>query len=158
MDFVAYIKEMLGGLKSLATGMKVTGHYFVRPSKIITEQYPENRATLKMKERFKGEVIIPHNENNEHKCTGCGICDINCPNGSIEVIAKTEIVDGKKKKVIDQHIYHLSMCTFCGLCVDTCPSDALDFGPEFENAAFDRVSLTKILNQPGSKLMKDIKE
>ena len=44
-----------------------------------------------MAERFKGEVTMPHDEKNEHKCTGCGICEINCPNGSIEIISKFEM-------------------------------------------------------------------
>jgi NADH-quinone oxidoreductase subunit I len=83
---------------------------------------------------------------------------MNCPNGSIEIIARTEEADGKKKKVIDKHIYHLSMCTFCGLCVKTCPSDALAFGQKFEHAVFDRKQLTKVLNKPGSVLTKEIKE
>jgi len=48
------------------------------------------------------------------------------------------------------------MCTFCGLCVKTCPSQALAFGQEFEHAVFDRTKLTKVLNQPGSKIMKGV--
>ena len=108
-----------------------------------------------MMDRFKGEVVMPHNENNEHKCTGCGICELNCPNGSIEIITDTiETEDGKKKKIIDKHIYRLGMCTFCGLCVKTCPSNALEFSQEFEHAVFDRSKLVKVLNKPGSKLMK----
>jgi NADH-quinone oxidoreductase subunit I len=110
-----------------------------------------------MMERFKGEVIMPHNEKNEHKCTGCGICEINCPNGSIEVISKMITTDdGKKKKAIDQHIYRLGMCTFCALCVKNCPSDALAFGQEFEHAVFNRALLIKVLNKPGSQLMKGV--
>jgi len=108
-----------------------------------------------MFDRFKGEVIMPHNENNEHKCTACGICEVNCPNGTIEIISKTITTeDGKKKKAIDKHIYRLSMCTFCGLCVKTCPFNALAFGQKFEHAVFNRALLIKTLNQPGSKLMK----
>ncbi|HYW94201.1 MAG TPA: 4Fe-4S binding protein [Bacteroidales bacterium] len=154
-----YFKGIYDGVRSLLTGMSVTGSYFIRPKTIVTEQYPENRDTLKMTERFKGEVVMPHNENNEHKCTGCGICEINCPNGSIEIITDTiETEEGKKKKIIDKHIYRLSMCTFCGLCVKTCPSNALDFSQEFEHAVFDRSKLVKVLNQPGSKLMKGDKK
>lgn len=156
--FFQYFRDIYYGVKSLVTGMGVTGHYIIRPKEIVTQQYPDNRDKLVMFDRFKGEVIMPHNEQNEHRCTGCGICEMNCPNGSIEIIAKTEIVDGKKKKAIDQHIYHLGMCTFCGLCVKTCPSDALAFGQEFEHAVTDRTQLTKVLNKPGSKLMKDVTE
>jgi len=156
-SIINYLKEIFFGVKSLLVGMKVTGSYFFRPSTIVTEKYPNNRKDLVMFDRFKGEVIMPHNEKNEHKCTGCGICEMNCPNGSIEIISKTITTeDGKKKKAIDKHIYHLGMCTFCALCVKTCPSNALAFGQEFEHAVFNRAHLTKILNKPGSQLMKGV--
>jgi NADH-quinone oxidoreductase subunit I len=156
---VNYINEVIRGVITLLKGMAVTGKYFfTSPKTIVTQKYPENRKELVMFDRFKGEVIMPHNDKNEHNCTGCGICEINCPNGSIEVITKAEEVDGKKRKAIDMHIYHLSMCTFCGLCVKTCPSNALAFGQAFEHAVFDRKQLTKVLNKPGSVLTKEIKE
>lgn len=154
-----YISEVYHGVITLVKGMSVTGKYFVTsPRTIVTQKYPENRKDLKMFDRFKGEVIMIHNEKNEHHCTGCGICEMNCPNGSIEILTKMEEVDGKMKKVIDKHIYHLSMCTFCGLCVKTCPSNALEFSQKFEHAVFDRKELTKVLNKPGSVLTKEINE
>jgi NADH-quinone oxidoreductase subunit I len=156
-SIIDYLKEIILGVWSLLKGMKVTGSYFFRPGTIVTQKYPNNRKTLVMLERFKGEVVMPHNEKNEHKCTGCGICEINCPNGSIEIISMTVITeDGKKKKAIDKHIYRLSMCTFCALCVKTCPSNALAFSQKFEHAVFHRELLTKILNKPGSQLMKGV--
>ena len=158
-SFVKYFSDIYHGVKSLLTGMNVTGRYFFSPGAIVTQQYPENRKELKMFDRFKGEVIMPHNENNQHRCTGCGICETACPNGSIEIIQdKIDTPDGKKKRIIDKHIYHLSMCTFCGLCIKACPSDALAWGQEFEHAVFDRSKLTKILNKPGSSIIKDIEE
>jgi len=155
---INYIKDILAGLRTLWAGMRVTGKYFFSPGEIITQKYPENREELTMFDRFKGEVIMPHDANNQHHCTGCGICQMNCPNGSIEILTRKEITpEGKEVRVIDKHIYHLGMCTFCGLCVKTCPSDALAFGQEFENAVFDRTKLTKILNNPGSSIKKDVK-
>lgn len=152
---IEYFSDIYKGVRSLWSGMRVTGRYFVSPGEIITEQYPENRATLKMEDRFKGEVTMPHDENNQHACTGCGICEMNCPNGSIEIISK-RIPDenGKMVRVIDKHIYHLSMCTFCELCIKTCPSDALAWGQSFEHAVYDRSKLNKVLNKPGSSLKK----
>jgi NADH-quinone oxidoreductase subunit I len=156
-SIINYLKDIFLGVWSLLKGMKVTGSYFFRPSAIVTQKYPDNRKELVMLERFKGEVVMPHNEKNEHKCTGCGICEINCPNGTIEVISKTILTeDGKKKRAIDKHIYRLGMCTFCALCVKTCPSNALAFSQEFEHAVFDRALLTKVLNKPGSQLMKGV--
>ena len=156
-EFKEYFTDIFTGVRSLLVGMSVTGKYFFSPRAIVTQQYPENRKTLTMYDRFKGEIIMPHDQNNQHRCTGCGICETNCPNGSIEVVqARIETPEGKKVRIIDKHIYHLSMCTFCGLCVKTCPSDALAFGQEFEHAVFDRAKLTKVLNQPGSSILKGI--
>ena len=158
-SFFKYFADIFSGVKSLLIGMTVTGKYFFSPGQIVTQQYPENRKTLKMYERFKGEVVMLHDENNHHRCTGCGICELNCPNGTIEVISnRIDGPDGKKVRIIDKHIYHLGMCTFCSLCVKTCPENALAFGQEFEHAVFDRSVLTKILNKPGSSIIKGIEE
>jgi NADH-quinone oxidoreductase subunit I len=154
-EIVNYFKSIFFALKSLWTGMKVTGAYFFKPWKIVTQQYPENRKKLQMFERTKGELVMPHNEKNEHQCTGCGICQLNCPNGTLDVrTVMIETADGKKKKALDQYIYNLGMCTFCGLCVKVCPSDAIVFGNKFEHAVFDKNKLVKTLNKEGSTLKK----
>lgn len=152
-----YFSGLFGGIKSLLTGMRVTwGELW---TKKITEQYPENRATLVIPERFRGELVMPHDENNEHACTACGICQMNCPNGTIKVISKTiETEEGKKKKILDRYIYDLGMCTFCNLCVITCPSDAIVFANTFENSIFTRSKLVQQLNHEGSKLREKKKE
>ena len=138
---------------SLLKGMKLTGYYFTHPKEILTEQYPDNRSTLVMAERFRGEVIMPHDENNEHRCTGCQACEIACPNGSIKIITKQVInEEGKKKKAIDTWVYHLDLCTMCNLCIVACPTDAIKMGQEFEHSVFDKSKLKKILNKPDSKL------
>ncbi len=156
---INYIAEIFRAIWSLLTGMKVTAKYFFTPWNNVTQQYPENRDTLVMFDRFRGEVIMPHDDNNEHKCTGCGLCENACPNGSIEIISKSIVnEEGKKKRIIDQHIYHLGMCTFCNLCVRACPSDAIVMGQKFEHAHWDRTTMTKVLNLPGSKIMEGIKE
>jgi NADH-quinone oxidoreductase subunit I len=158
-SIINYLTEIIKGVYALFQGMKVTGYYFIHPRQIVTQQYPENRKKLKMFERFKGEVVMIHNEKNEHSCTACGICELNCPNGSIEIISRTVVgEDGKKRKEIAKHIYHLGMCTFCNLCVKTCPSNALKMDQTFEHAVFDRSKLTKVLNQPGSYLMKGVEK
>ncbi|OFX58015.1 MAG: NADH dehydrogenase [Bacteroidetes bacterium GWA2_30_7] len=154
---MGYITDIFKGVISLLKGMKVTGSYFFRPWTVVTQKYPENRKKLEMYERMKGEIVMPHNAKNEHKCTGCGICELNCPNGSIEIITFQLVSeDGKKKRAIDKHIYRIGMCTFCGLCVKTCPSKALSFAPNFEHAVFSRERLTKILNKEGSVLEKGV--
>ena len=143
-----YFKTIFNAIKSLLSGMGVTGYYFFHARKeIITDQYPENRETLEMFKMFRGEVIMPHNEDNEHRCTGCQSCEIACPNGSIEIVWDRQVdpETGKKKKMIDKHIYHLSMCTLCNLCIIACPTDAIIMSQDFEHSVYDRSFLTKIL-------------
>jgi NADH-quinone oxidoreductase subunit I len=149
-DVGNYFHDIYEGVSSLVRGMKVTGKYFIRPQ-AVTQKYPENRNTLKMTEMFKGELMLIHDENNQHSCNVCNTCARRCPNGSIEVIVKKVVgADGRNKKVLDQYIYHLDTCSFCGLCVPSCDENALRFDQEFEHAVFDRHKLTKVLNKPGS--------
>lgn len=157
MFIVDYIKEVAGAVRSLLTGMKLTGYYFTHPKEIITQQYPDNRDTLKMADRFRGEVVMVHDENNQHACTGCSACELACPNGTIKIINKFDITpEGKKKKAIDTFIYHLEMCTMCNLCVVACPTDAIKMAQTFEHSVFDRGLLTKQLNKPGSKIREGV--
>lgn len=150
---VTYIKEVFCGLKSLATGLRRTLYYFTHHKEIITQQYPDNRETLTLPERFKGEVVMPHDENNEHACTGCTACELACPNATIKIITKFDITpEGKKKKAIDKFVYHLELCTLCNLCIIACPTDAIKMAQTFEHSVYDRSELTKILNKPGSKI------
>ena len=157
MFLTNYIKEVFGAIKSLGTGMKRTLYYFTHHKEIITQQYPDNKETLVFPERFRGEVVMPHDEKNEHRCTGCSACEISCPNGTIKIISKFETgADGKKKKAIDKFVYHLELCTFCNLCIEACPTSAIKMDQAFEHSVFDRSRLTKVLNKPGSHIMEGV--
>ncbi len=153
MFLVNYFKDIYNALKSLFVGMRRTGYYFTHHKEIITQLYPENRLELNLPERFRGEVIMTHDDQNEHACTGCSACELACPNGTIKIINKFDISpEGKKKKAIDTFIYHLELCTMCNLCVEACPTNAIKMAQTFEHSVFDRAMLTKKLNQPNSKL------
>jgi NADH-quinone oxidoreductase subunit I len=149
-----YILDIYNAIKSMLIGLRRTGYYFTHHKEIITQLYPENRLSLDLPERFKGEVVMPHDDKNEHRCTGCTACELACPNGTIKVITKFDISpEGKKKKAIDKLVYHLELCTMCNLCVVACPSDAIKMAQTFEHSVFNRSELTKILNNPDSKIM-----
>lgn len=140
-----YFSSVGQGIKSLVSGMAVTGREFVTPK--ITEQYPENRATLQIGERFRAELTLKYDAEGRHRCIACGICQMNCPNGTINLTTKmVDMPDGKKKRKLDKYMYDLGSCTFCMLCVTTCPQDALEFSNDFEQAVFTRDKLVKQLN------------
>lgn len=147
-----YITGLLGGVKTLCVGLKTSMREFFTPK--VTEQYPENRNELKMFDRFRGSLVMPHNENNEHHCVACNLCQLACPNGTIEVKSEMyETEDGKKKKRLVSYEYNLGSCIFCQLCVRACPHDAITFDQSFENAVFDRSKLLLKLNHEGSKVI-----
>ena len=152
-SFAKYISGMMGGIKSLLIGMRTSIRVFFR--KKITEQYPENRATLYISERYRGRLVMPHDENNQHNCIACGLCQMACPNGTIKVTAgKQELEDGKTKRYLVKYEYDLGSCLFCQLCVNACPHDAIKFVNDFENAVFTRSKLLLQLNHEGSSWIK----
>ncbi len=140
-----YFSSLGYGIVSLLKGMQVTGKEFITPK--ITEKYPENRDTVKVPERFRAILELKYDAEGNHKCIACGICERNCPNGTITLTTKmVDTFDGKKKRKLDKYQYDLGSCTFCQLCVTSCPQDALEFSNDFEQAVFTREKLVKQLN------------
>ncbi len=145
MTIKEYFSSLFKAIVSLVKGLEVTGKELVTPK--VTEQYPENRATLKIADRFRATLAFDYNDEGIHKCIACGICQMSCPNGTIEVKTKmVDTADGKKKKKLDQYIYDLGSCTFCMLCVTNCPTKAIKFTNEFEQSVYTRDKLVKQLN------------
>lgn len=156
-----YFADIVKGFISLGNGMRITGKHFAKSYKeIITQQYPENRENLTFGERFRAQLYMYHDDKNEIRCDACQTCETICPNGSIEIVwYREEDPDVNKKiKVLNKYIYHLGMCTFCNLCVESCPTNAIFMNQEYETAVYDRSELTKVLNKPDSKLMKELKK
>ncbi len=141
-----------GGLKGLLSGLGLTLGYFLKPSKVITQQYPENRQTLKLPKRTHSRIeLVREPQSGNFVCAACGVCVKACPNGSIQVMRGKDPVT--KKPVLEKFVYHFERCTLCGLCVDSCHSEALTMGKGFENAVYDSSQLTVLLNEgaPGAR-------
>ena len=152
--FGNYINGYFSGLESLLIGLRTSIRVYFR--KPVTEQYPENRhTTLHIAERHRAMLVMPHDENNQHHCVACGLCQMACPNDTIKVTSETvEGEDVKKRKVLVKYEYDLGACMFCELCVNACPHDAIRFSNDFENAVYQRDKLVLKLNHEGSSVVK----
>ncbi|MGE4586115.1 MAG: 4Fe-4S binding protein [Mangrovibacterium sp.] len=152
MNKNSYFGGLFRGIRSLLRGMRTTMKVYVRSN--ATEQYPENRNSLVLPERFRGSLVMPHNEQNQHRCVACGLCEKACPNDTIEIISELqETPEGKKKKVLKTYRYNLGSCIFCQLCVNACPHEAICFDRSFEHAVFKRDRLVLNLNRKGSHVI-----
>jgi len=138
------INKTYTGLKGLLSGMGLTLGYFFRFDKVITQQYPENRESLKLPARARMQVELVRESSGDYRCNGCGVCVRACPNGSLEVVRGKDPVT--KKPTLEKYVYHFERCTVCGLCVDSCASESLGMGRKFENAVYESSQLTMILN------------
>jgi len=142
---MSMLSKSYEGLKGLLSGLGLTLGYFIRPSKVITQQYPENRQTLKLPARTRMQVeLVRDPKTGDYRCNGCGVCVKACPNGSLEVVRGKDPVT--KKNTLEKYVYHFERCTVCGLCVDACPTESNRMGQRFENAVYESSQLTMILN------------
>ncbi|GIL18878.1 MAG: hypothetical protein BroJett040_26290 [Oligoflexia bacterium] len=133
---MAFVQKTVTGFQSLLKGMRITFRYLIDQKTVVTQQYPENRETLKLAERVRAQLELIHDEKGFHKCTSCHICEEACPNASIHVIdRKTPAVS---KTELDHFIWRMDSCTFCNLCVMVCPFSCLKMNSQFESSVFDQ--------------------
>ncbi len=117
----------------IAKGLTVTfRHLFRHP---VTTQYPEQR--LNTSRRIRGNELIWDKE----KCTGCATCAKICPQGAIEIVTSTNLVENKY--VVEKYQVDTGYCIQCGLCVEACPYEALFMGYSYERAKYRRGELVQ---------------
>ena len=147
MSNKSYFGGIAEGLKTLATGMKITWKEYFTPKS--TEQYPENRkTTLHVAKRHRGRLVMLRDENGAVKCTACTLCEKTCPNGTIKITSQMVTTEeGKKKRQLGDYQYDLGDCMFCQLCVNACNFGAIEFTNDFENSTFERERLVLHLDK-----------
>jgi ferredoxin len=86
---MSYVGRVATAVQGMAKGMKITLRHYLRFSEVVTQQYPENRATLKMPPRFRGKIhLLRDPEKDAFRCTACGLCVKACPNNSLRSARK----------------------------------------------------------------------
>jgi len=109
----------------LLKGLKVTLKAFFR--KPVTVMYPYEK--LLVPERGQGLIRLRMTQlepDARYKCTGCGICEKNCPQHCIKVIKM------ENDKQPETYTVDYALCMFCRICIDVCPFDALEQTQEYE--------------------------
>lgn len=128
-----YFQELITGIKSLATGLKITNREFLTPP--VTLQYPHEAE--KMTPRFRGHIeLLRDEETGTHTCISCGMCQRGCPSDCISI--KSEKVMGVKGKVLTSYVLDFTTCSLCGQCVENCKPGAIDFSNEYNLASTNK--------------------
>ncbi len=109
-------------------GMTVTLRNFFRHATVT--QYPDQR--LNVSRRLRGNELVWSRE----RCTGCATCAKACPQGAIEIVTSTNLVDNKYE--VQTYRVDTGYCIQCGLCVEACPYDAVFMGYSYERAKYRR--------------------
>lgn len=131
-----------GILKGLAISMR---NLFRGP---ITVKYPHEK--IELPERARWAVQMKHDEEGNHKCTGCLACEKACPDFIIKLDITT---DEDRNKHIDRWHYEIGACMMCGLCVEACPFDAIEQGHDYELARYtpEELEIDLLVDTPAAK-------
>jgi NADH-quinone oxidoreductase subunit I len=109
-----------GLIKGLKTTLRA---FFSRP---VTIMWPYEKVQIAQSGQGLIRLRMTSLEPLVFKCTGCGICEKNCPQHCISVEKK------ENEKQPEVYTVNYGLCMFCRICIDVCPFDALEQTQEHE--------------------------
>jgi NADH-quinone oxidoreductase subunit I len=129
-------------------GMAITLRHFFKqlltPSrKRYTIQYPDWKR--QPAPGYRGLHELKRHPDDSIKCVACFMCAEACPARCITIEAEeygdlnhTQGFEEKRPKV-----FRIDMlrCIYCGMCEEACPKDAIWLRDDYEQAAYDRLSM-----------------
>ena len=116
----------VGLLKGLKTTLRA---FFTKP---VTLLYPYERAQIGDRGQGLIKLRVTSLDPIVFKCTGCAICEKNCPQRCITVTKK----EGEKQPEI--YTVNYGLCMFCRICIDMCPFNALEQTQDAEHIGYGR--------------------
>lgn len=126
-------KEIIGGLNSLVTGMRITIGQFFKPT--VTVHYPHQ--TLNIPPRFRGHIeLVRDPETGKAICYACKLCEKACPSDCITVEGVK--LEGAKKRSVSKYVLDFTKCSLCGSCVEACRDGAIRFSREYNLASLSK--------------------
>jgi NADH-quinone oxidoreductase subunit I len=125
-----YWNDIIGGSKSLLTGLSITAREFFKP--VVTEQYPW--VVPEMTPRYRGHIeLVKDEKTGKPKCIVCGMCQRGCPSGCISLAGAKE--EGAKKKSLTKYHLDFTTCSLCGTCIESCNFGAIQFSHDYNLAS-----------------------
>ncbi len=136
---------MLGS--GIIKGLAVTGKNFVGsfhdPERMVTVQYPEQKAPVT--ESYRNFPFLLHDKDEDPlgslRCVACQICEKECPPQCIYIEKSADKKpDAMGKLQFYPAVFDIdtSVCMSCQICVEVCPFDAIKMDQVFEIATTDR--------------------
>lgn len=112
---IKYQARVTTGIWSLLTGMRLTLQYFTKPA--LTQQYPDNRKTLRFPERYRAVLKLKFLARKEPVRRWQLKAGVNRPHG-----VKPHILQ-RWMRGCEEVRYH--KCTGCGSCETACPNGSI---------------------------------
>ncbi len=112
---------------------EISRSLFKKPA---TELYPFEKHPAPT--RLRGRLLWER-----EKCTGCGLCIMDCPADAIELFT----LDKAARRYVFR--YHVDRCTYCAQCTKSCRQGALEMSnQDWELANFSRAAFTLNYGEP----------